>query len=207
MFYSNINIYITEYLFSIMNYRHAAGVLLFIGVVQFILGMLIAEFLYLAYNVSMNYISDLGATCRSTCVVNQPSASIFNTSVFLFGVLALVSSYFIWREFHNRLISLLIGLSGVGIVGVGLFPETAGTIHPVVSFIAFFFGGLSAIATYKLVKTPFAYLSVLMGMICLIALVLFASKIFLGLGPGGMERMIAYPLLFWVMGFGGNLMR
>ena len=189
-----------------MNYRHAAGVLLFIGAVQFVLGMLIAEFLYPGYSASMNYISDLGATCRTTCIIHQPSASIFNTSVSLLGVLALVSSYFIWREFHNRSISLLLGLSGIGMVGVGLFPETAGIVHLIASFIAFFFGGLSAIATYKLVKAPFAYLSVLMGMISLIALALFISEIFLGLGPGGMERMIAYPLLLWVIGFGGNLM-
>lgn len=189
-----------------MNYRHAAGVLLFIGAVQFVLGMLIAEFLYPGYSASMNYISDLGATCRTTCIIHQPSASIFNTSVSLFGVLAIVSSYLIWREFHNRLICLLLGLSGIGMVGVGLFPETAGIVHLVVSFIAFFFGGLSAIAIYKLVKAPFAYLSVLMGMISLIALALSISEIFLGLGPGGMERMIAYPLLLWVIGFGGNLM-
>lgn len=189
-----------------MNYRHAAGVLLFIGAVQFVLGMLIAEFLYPGYSASGNYISDLGATCRTTCIIYQPSASIFNTSISLLGVLALVSSYFIWREFHNRSISLLLGLSGIGMVGVGLFPETAGIVHLITSFIAFFFGGLSAIATYKLVKAPFAYLSVLMGMISLIALALFISEIFLGLGPGGMERMIAYPLLLWVIGFGGNLM-
>lgn len=189
-----------------MNYRHTAGVFLFIGAVQFVLGMLISEFLYPGYSVSLNYISDLGATCRTTCIIHQPSASIFNTSVSLFGVLALVSSYFIWHEFHNRLLSLLLGLSGVGIVGVGLFPETTGIVHQIVSFITFFFGGLYAISTYKLVKAPFAYLSVLMGMICLIALVLFISKIFFGLGPGGMERMIAYPLLLWVIGFGGNLM-
>jgi hypothetical membrane protein len=189
-----------------MNYRHAAGVFLFIGAVQFVLGMLIAEFLYPGYSVSANYISDLGATCSTTCIIHQPSASIFNTSVSLLGVLTLVSSYFIWREFHNRLISLLIGLSGIGMVGVGLFPETAGIVHLIVSFIAFFFGGLSAIAIYKLVKAPFAYLSVLMGMISLIALALFGSNFFLGLGPGGMERMIAYPLLLWAIGFGGNLM-
>jgi len=95
-----------------MNYRHAAGVFLFIGAIQFVLGMLIAEFLYPGYSVSMNYISDLGATCRTTCIIHQPSASIF------------------------------------GMVGVGLFPETAGIVHLITSFIAFFFGGLSAIATY-----------------------------------------------------------
>lgn len=189
-----------------MNCRHAAGVILFIGAIHFVFGLLIAEFLYPGYSASANYISDLGATCRATCIIHQPSAYIFNTSISFFGCMALVGSYFIWREFQNRLISLLLGLSAIGIVGVGLFPETAGIIHTIVSFITFFFGGLSAIASYKLVKAPFAYLSVLMGMISLIALVLFGSKIFMGLGPGGMERMIAYPLLLWLIGFGGNLM-
>ena len=55
-------------------------------------------------------------------------------------------------------------------------------------------------------KAPFAYFSVLMGMIGLIAFALFISEFFLGLGAGGMERMITYPLLLWVIGFGGNLM-
>jgi len=141
-----------------MNFRHAAGVFLFIGAVQFVLGMLIAEFLYPGYSVSMNYISDLGATCRTTCIIHQPSASIFNTSVSLLGFLTLVSSYFLWREFHNRLISLLLGITGIGMVGVGLFPETAGIVHPIVSFITFFFGGLSAIATYKLMKELLLFL-------------------------------------------------
>lgn len=190
-----------------MNDRHAAGVLLFIGAVLFVLGMLIAEFLYPGYSASANHISDLGATCNNgTCIIYQPSAHIFNTSTSLFGFLALISSYFIWREFRNRLISQLLGFSSIGLVGIGLFPENAGIVHFIASFIAFFFGGLSAVASCKLVKPPFAYLSFLMGIISLIALVLFGSKLFLGLGPGGMERMIAYPLLLWVIGFGGNLM-
>ncbi|MCX9076244.1 MAG: hypothetical protein OIN88_16610 [Candidatus Methanoperedens sp.] len=40
----------------------------------------------------------------------------------------------------------------------------------------------------------------------LAALVLYGSDIYLGLGPGGMERMIAYPVLLWGTGFGGYLM-
>jgi hypothetical membrane protein len=189
-----------------MNYRQSAGVFLFIGAVQFILGLLIAEFLYPGYSVSANYISDLGATCRTNCIIHQPSAYIFNTSIILFGILAIISSYYIWCEFQNCLISLLLSFSGIGMLGVGLFPETAGIVHSIVSFITFFFGGLSAIVSYKLVKAPFAYLSVFMGMIGLIALALFIARIFWGLGPGGMERMIAYPLLLWLIGFGGNLM-
>jgi len=45
-----------------------------------------------------------------------------------------------------------------------------------------------------------------LGAMSLVALVLFASGIYLGLGKGGMERMIAYPALLWMVGFGGHLM-
>jgi len=33
-----------------------------------------------------------------------------------------------------------------------------------------------------------------------------ASEFFLGIGPGGMERMIVYPALIWLTLFSGRLM-
>jgi len=79
-------------------------------------------------------------------------------------------------------------------------------IHDVVSLITFVFAGLSAIASYRLQKAPLSYLSVLLGLITLSALTLFVSETFLGLGPGGMERMIVYPALIWAVEFGARLM-
>jgi hypothetical membrane protein len=189
-----------------MNFKRAAGMLLFVGAVLFLTGMHMAEYLYPGYSVSGNYISDLGATCRATCTVFQPSAIIFNSSVILFGLLIVISAYLIWREFNSPIIAALICLSGLGAVGVGLFPETAGFLHMIVSFITFFFGALAAIAVSRLVKEPFSYFSVLMGLASLSALVLYGLEIYLGLGPGGMERMIAYPVLLWAIGFGGYMM-
>lgn len=181
-----------------MNHKQASGVLFFIGAVQFIVGMNVAEFLYPGYSVSNNYISDLG--------ILQPSASIFNASVIILGLLILLSSYFIRLGFNNFLIPLLFAIAGIGAIGVGLFPEDAGEIHVYASFITFLFGGLAAVASYSLVKKPFSYFSVLLGMTSLTALVLFGLEIYLGLGAGGMERMIVYPLLAWAIGFGGYLM-
>ncbi len=181
-----------------MNHRSFAGALIFIGGVQFVIGILLAEFLYPGYSASLNYISDLG--------VQQPSSFIFNASVTILSILVLICSYFIRREFNSSFVPILFGLSGAGAIGVGLFPETAGIIHEIVSFMAFLFGGLSAIAASKLVKAPFTYISVLMGITSLAALILFMSEIYLGLGPGGMERLIVYPVLLWIIGFGGNLM-
>ncbi len=189
-----------------MNFRQAAGASLFIGTVQFITGMHLAEYLYPDYSVSGNFISDLGATCRATCTIYQPSASIFNFSVILLGILILSCSYFILREFRNFLITALFCISGFGAVGVGIFPETAGFLHVIVSFITFLFSGFVAIASSKLAKSPFSYFSILMGIASIAALVLFGANIYLGLGPGGMERMIAYPVLLWAISFGGYLM-
>jgi hypothetical protein len=35
---------------------------------------------------------------------------------------------------------------------------------------------------------------------------LFVSGVYFGLGHGGMEKMIVYPVLLWYVGFGGHLM-
>jgi len=181
--------------------RKVAGSLILVGAAQFVVGMIVAEALYNGYSVADNYISDLGV---------GPSALIFNSSVFLFGLTILVASYCIWRILGEKLIMkklfmILFFLAGIGVMGVGIFTEDAGVIHTIVSFIAFFFGGLSAIAAYKLEKPPLSYMSVVMGIIALAALVLFATNNFLGLGKGGMERMIAYPIVLWAIGFGGYL--
>ncbi len=196
----------TNNYFQSMNNRELAGIFIFVGAVQFIIGMVLAEIFYPGYNVSGNYISDLGATCNGTCIIYQPTAFIFNTSVIILGILILLGSYCIWQEFQNIIISIQIALSGLGAVGVGLFPETAGSLHLIVSFIAFFFAALSAIAASKLVKPPFTYFSMVLGIASLAALALFALKFYMGLGPGGLERMIAYPVLLWAVGFGGYLM-
>ena len=115
-----------------MDNRCLAGAFMFVGGMQFAIGMVLAEILYPAYNVSGNYISDLGATCRETCTIYQPSAFIFNTSAIFLGIFILLGSYCIWLKFKNYLISILIGFSGLGALSVGLFPETTGTLHLIV---------------------------------------------------------------------------
>ncbi len=192
--------------FNSMNNRALAGAFMFVGAVQFMFGMLLSEFFYPGYSVSVNYISDLGAMCRDTCTVYQPSAFIFNTSATFLGIFIILSAFCLWREFRSYLISIFIGLSGLGSFGIGLFPETAGNLHDIVSLIALLFGGLSAIAVWKTVRNPFSYFSAFLGIVSFAALVSFGSNNYLGLGLGGMERIIAYPVLFWAIGFGGYLM-
>ena len=189
-----------------------AGALLFVAAAQFLMGMLFAEALYPAYSISGNYISDLGAFCNGVfpaagvCVIYQPTSTIFNSSVFLLGVLLAISAYVFWRPLRWRTFSLLVLLTGIGAMGVGVFPETSPVAHEITSDVAFIFAGLSAIWAYRLTKAPMAYLSIILGVVNLVAIVLFTANILFGLGVGGMERTIVYPVVLWAVGFGGYLM-
>jgi hypothetical membrane protein len=173
-----------------------AGSLFFIAASQFVVGMMVAEALYPDYSISANYISDLGVGA---------SSMIFNSSVFLLGLLILIGAYYLHRAFNFRLLTLLLVLTAIGAMGVGVFTEDYGQMHTLVSLIVFLFGGLSSVASFRLLKKPLSFIAVVLGFISLGALVLFAGAIDLGLGVGGMERMIAYPILLWGAGFGGYL--
>lgn len=179
-----------------VNNRSLLGALLFVGAAQFILVMTVAEALYPGYNMATNYISDLGV---------GSTALLFNTSAVLFGVMALLGAAFGRRSLGSPLM-LTLALTGAGAVGVGLFPETTGAPHQICALISFFFGAVSAIISYRITRRPLSYFSVVLGVIALAALVLYFSHYDLGIGRGGMERMIAYPSLVWVLGFGGFMM-
>ena len=177
--------------------RQWAGLLLFVGIAQFaIIGLTVAESVYPGYSVSINYISDLGV---------GPAALIFDPSIILVGLVVLATAWFLLRAFKDRLVSVVVALAGVGAIAVGVFTEAFGVIHSLVSLWTFIFIALSAILAMRIVRPPFAYISVLLGLLSYAALGLYISKIYLGLGPGGMERMIVWPVLAWGLAFGGYL--
>jgi hypothetical membrane protein len=182
-----------------------AGLLLFVGGTQFILSLTVAEALFPDYSISGNHISDLGADCNPGCAIIQPSATIFDVSVFLLGLAGVAAGYLIFTS-RYRAVGILTMLGSLGAMGVGVFPESTGGLHVLVSFVAFFFTGLAALSSYRVLRPPLSLLSAVLGAVTLMALVLYASGVYLGLGPGGMERMVAYPAVIWVIGVGANLM-
>ena len=191
-----------------------AGVALFVGVVQFAMFEMISEFVYPGYSVSGNYISDLGPPCQGgvTCP-SQTSWMIFDTSIVILGLAVLLSAYLLYRHFRWRPLAGLLGFAGFGAVGVGIFNETAPYgLHSIFSLITFLGIGLSALLSYRLQKRPLSYFAVFMGLLTLLSLVLYvpdagvSSGAALGIGPGGLERMIVYPVLFWSIAFAGHLM-
>jgi hypothetical membrane protein len=166
-----------------------AGMLILVGITQFLLLMKIAEFIYPNYSVSSNYISDLGV---------GSTAYIFNTSIIILGLLGMTAAYLLLR--WDKTFSILLFISSLGALGVGVFPENMGILHTIPSLITFLFSGIAAIYSYKVDKTTAKYIWPILGIISLISLVLFASKSYMGLGPGGMERMIVYPVFIWLIG-------
>jgi hypothetical membrane protein len=185
-----------------------AGVAIFVGAVQFSIFLILAEIYYPSYNVSTFTVSDLGATCPPSgpCVINEPTSMIFNISIALMGLLILVGAYFLQRAFRWTPATVMVALAGIGALGVGLFPETTGIWHSIFSLIVFLFAGLAAIVTAGFQRKPMYYFSIILGVVTLVALVLYVGDVYLGLGPGGMERMVVYPALVWSIGFGGHMM-
>ncbi|UCD96847.1 MAG: DUF998 domain-containing protein [Candidatus Bathyarchaeota archaeon] len=173
-----------------------AGFLLCVGSVQCMLGIIVAEALHPGYSTGQNYISDLGV---------GPSSLIFNFSLIAIGVLGAVASYFIHHVFKRNSFTFLLMMGSIGAIGVGAFPENVRVVHTAFSLVVFLFTGLAAVWSYSVEEPPFAYLYAGLGGIALLALALFGTEIYLGLGRGGMERLIAYPELLWALSFGSRL--
>jgi len=110
------------------------------------------------------------------------------------------------RGFKSKPLVAVLLLAGIGVAGVGILTETMLGPHLIFSFMAFFFSGLAAILSFKVINSPFKYIAAVLGIVALLALVLFVAGVDLGLGHGGIQRMIVYPALMWYLDFGANLM-
>ncbi len=173
-----------------------AGLLTFLGGAQFLVLLMVAEAVQPDYSIRDNFISDLGV---------GPAAPIFNSSVFVLGVFVLLAALFLYRARRIKVLPILLVLTGVGAMGVGIFPETTGAPHEISAFVAFVFGGLAAILSYTVLRGVLGYISIALGLVGLLALGLFARGVYDGLGVGGMERLIVYPVLIWAVAFGARL--
>jgi hypothetical membrane protein len=188
-----------------------SGTLFIIAVAQFLLCIIIAEATFRGYSTHDNYVSDLGV---------GPSSIVFNSSVFFLGLLIFLGTYLL-KNSPSRTLRIPLFLMALSAMGVGIFTKDFTLAHAAVSSAAFFFAGLSAIASAFILKKPLSWVSVILGLMTLSALALFSigivvsgsmtstvaydSLFYLGLGPGGMERVIIYPAMVWLALFGSQL--
>ena len=186
------------------------GALLFVAGATILMGIISAEALYPGtFSTGGNEISDLGGTRPPDSVILQPSATIFDVSMALIGVLVMAGAWFVQRAFGRRSVTIPIAILGFGALGVGLFPGNTGTPHAIFAMVTFISGGVAALTTALVTRAPFRYLSFLLGAASLgtlgTYLVLGDASPMAALGIGGVERWIVYPVVLWVTAFGGYL--
>jgi len=184
-----------------------AGTCLVVGVGQFAFFLVFSEVYYPDYNVSLNYISDLGATCVSgACRFFEPSSSIFDVSILLMGLSLFPGAYYVRKATGSSSLPTFLALAGVGAAGVGIFNESYGGLHTLFSAWTFIAAGIQALLVYKVARPPYSYFSAVTGVVTLAATVLYGAHDYLGLGAGGMERVVVYPVLVGGIAFGGYMM-
>lgn len=168
------------------------------------------------YSWAQNTISDLANThCGpyGTRLVCSPLHSIMNTSFLLLGMTIIAGAFMLRRtRAHSRIGSvgfIMMAWSGVGTLFVGLFPEnTTASLHITGAALSFVLGNAAMIllgSSLRLPKLLWIY-SIASGALGLVALVFFITKTYLGIGIGGMERVVAYPQSVWMIVFGGYLL-
>jgi hypothetical membrane protein len=191
--------------------RHSAvsGLLLIGAGALILMGIITGEALYPApYRTDANTISDLGGTLPPHSVVRQPSAAIFDTTMLVTGLMVVAAGYLLYRTGGRRGAAVLTVLLGAGIFLVGVFPGNTAP-HPYVSLFTFTAGGLAALASSRLATGPVRHVYALLGTVALAALVagtfLVNSTPVAALGIGGIERWVVYPVVLWMVAFGGYL--
>ncbi|MDD4251544.1 MAG: DUF998 domain-containing protein [Methanoculleus horonobensis] len=186
------------------NSQMIAGVLLFLLPVQFMIALMAGAAMAPGYSININAISDLGVT--------GATAWLFNSSLFLAGLLNAIGGYFLYRSYDRGWILPVFVLTGAGAMGAAVFTLDIPGIHGLFALAAFVFFNVEAIACASLVRGPLKAISIIAGIVGLVFLVTHAASdfgimsLYGPIGHGGSERMIVYPALLWLAGFGGYLM-
>lgn len=183
-----------------------SGALLFLAGSIILMGIITAEAFYPSgYTTTNSEISDLGATVPPNSVSYQPSATIFNCTMMLAGLMIAVAALLQHKLYKKYLFTIPFLLLGLGMLGVGFFPGNKDPYHGMFALLTFNMGGLMAIASFKIVSAPFRYIGIVFGLITIITL--YSASFFIPIiGDGGTERWVAYPVVVWLIGFGGYML-
>jgi hypothetical membrane protein len=199
------------------------GAILLIATSEFFLAQIIAQSAWPGYSVSQYDISALGITeCGPytngagglTFYACSPLHGVMNAGFILLGVFTIAGvllTHSIWPQ--RRLTSVgvaLIVISGFGGPLAGFFPANVNLgLHILGALVNFLAAGIGLLLLGIGARTRsggLAAWSLLLGGTTLAGFVLYNSQTFLGLGPGGMERVIGYSPVVWAIGLGVALL-
>jgi hypothetical membrane protein len=203
---------------------HHAAIVWIVASVEFVVAMAVVQWRWTtAYSLSRNVISDLGNTAcgnwptATSHYVCSPWHTAFAVSIILLGLLSILGVLLIRTAFPDRTSRSLglglLALSGIGAIGVGLFPENVHLqFHEIFALLAFVGGNLALIvlgvAMFRDTRWDgYRAYTLFSGLVGIVALLLYLAKLTAGLGPGGMERLVVAPLLLWMVVVSIHLLR
>jgi hypothetical membrane protein len=184
--------------------QRVPGVVLFVLAAQFMTVIMLAASMAPGYDVGGGAISDLGVVAET--------AALFNVSLIVTGVLNLVAGSLLYVERRSLVLLGVYVAAAAGALGAGLVPLDRGDAHGLFALAAFLFFNVQAIASSRVVAGPMRVVSVLAGVVGLVFVVIMVigdagtPAVFGPIGHGGAERMIVYPVMLWLLAFGGYLM-
>ena len=195
--------------------RTAAAVLWLSGIQYFVVQVIVARAWggHPAYSISHNTISDLGNTACGQYQglgVCSPLHAVMNASLLVLGLTQLTGALLFFGRIHSRPTHLgLIGvmLAGFGTMLVGVFPEnTISLVHVLAAGLPFVLGNMALLLldTEQDIQKTLGRWAYAPGIAALVALAFYVSGIYLGLGIGGLERVIAYPQTLWLIAYGAS---
>ncbi len=189
------------------------GVLLAVGVVQFVVANAVVQTRYAGYSLLTNYVSDLGNTATS------PWHVVFNVSIALLGLLSIGAVFLTWSSFPRgatRVVGLpLLLLASVAAILVGAFPENVNPpVHDLATLLVFLPAG-SAFVLLAVGMRPGTnwaggrWPSVILGAVTLVALAYYVPTQATNTtwDPGLVERFIVAPILLWGAGVAVQMFR
>lgn len=181
-----------------------AGIAFIVLAAGFMTVIMLAAAMVPGYDFAGGAISDLG--------VAAGTALLFNAALVAVGVLNVAGGYLFYRIHGARWIMAVFALAGLGAVGAGLFPLDTGGLHGLFALVAFLCFNVEALASATRVRGPMRVISAVAGVVGLAFVVLMAigdggnAAAFGPIGHGGTERMIVYPVMLWLVAFGGSLL-
>ena len=194
-----------------------------VGVLWFYLAQLIvgARWSQPGYSWSTNNVSDLGNVhCQmwaedghAAQYVCSPLHNLMNATFILEGLVIIFGLWVIgslWKKSISAHASrVFLTLAGAGIIVAGLAPaDVSENVHVVLgAFFIFLFGNMGLLVAGKAVNHEtlggLRRLAPIFGGVGFAGGFLFFSYHYLGLGPGGMERVWGYVVPIWTFIVGG----
>lgn len=213
-----------------LDWRKVSGWAFVIGPTQFVIATLVEGALIPGYGLITHWISDLGAPPNNAPHF-APGTSlwwVFSTSLILMSLLIFVGVVglkpLLWDRGLGKLTVALIVIVALGAIGVAVWNEVDELeLHSISALIAFGLGWVAMVVFGVYARKDSRWgagwsgLSLLGGVVSLIALVLYVVPTFVGrtnvpswiaaVYPGGSERAIVVPLVIWLVALGIQMVR